>query len=370
MATIYLDNQATTPLAPEVFEAMVPWLRDEFGNPHSAHAPGRKAAAAVAAAREQVSSLMPSGGQLIFAGSATEALNLAFGKAGTSFKDGRDQIIVLDTEHAAVRDTALWYGGHGFEVVLHPVGQDGLVDLDALESCLGERTALVAAMLVNNEIGVIQPVEEIAELAHRVGAVMLCDAVQGYGRLALPGNVDMIALSGHKIYGPKGIGALWVADGIVLPPLIHGGGQEAGIRSGTLSPALCAGLGRAAQLCADRLDEDKTHISALADRARALFANWTVNGSLEHRYPGNLNIRRDGLDVARLMSDVRGVAFSAGSACASGSGRPSHVLTALGLEPAQVKSSIRLGFGRYNNEEEIDRAAELINRAAGDQLNG
>ena len=205
-------------------------------------------------------------------------------------------------------------------------------------------------------------------MAHRAGALMLCDAVQGFGRIALPQEADLIALSGHKIYGPKGIGALWVRDGIDVPPLIHGGGQEQGIRSGTLSPALCAGLGVAAKLCAERREEDRAHIAGLADRARSLFGAWTVNGSLDQRYPGNLNIRRDGLDVARLMSDVRGVAFSAGSACASGSGRPSHVLAALGLEPAQIKSSIRLGFGRYNNIEEVERAAHLINQAAENQL--
>ena len=223
-------------------------------------------------------------------------------------------------------------------------------------------------MLVNNEIGVIQPVEQITERAHRAGALMLCDAVQGFGRIDIPQQADLIALSGHKIYGPKGIGALWVRNGIDIPPLIHGGGQEQGIRSGTLSPALSAGLGAAATICAKRREEDMHHVANLAETAHGLFGAWTVNGSLNHRYPGNLNIRRDGLDVGRLMSDVRGVAFSAGSACASGSGRPSHVLAALGLEPAQIKSSIRLGFGRYNTIEEVERAAHLINEAAGEQL--
>ncbi len=197
---------------------------------------------------------------------------------------------------------------------------------------------------------------------------MLCDVVQGYGRVDIPGNIDMAAISAHKIYGPKGIGALWVRDDISLPPLIHGGGQEQGIRSGTLSPALCAGFGQAAALCAERKSIDAAHIQALADKARACFADWKINGAIYQRYMGNLNIRRDGVDVARLMSDVRGVAFSAGSACASGSGRPSHVLAALGLEPAEIKSSIRLGFGRYNSLEDIEMAAKYINEAVEAQL--
>ena len=366
MTPIYLDNQATTPLAPEVFDAMLPWLKDNFGNPHSPHVIGRQAAAAVEVAREQVAALLPKNGRVIFTGSATEAINLAMGAARA--RPGRDQIAVVDTEHAAVRDTALWYQTQGFETTLLPVDHEGLVDLEELEACLGSKTALVGAMLVNNEIGVIQPVAKIADMAHSAGALLLCDAVQGFGRVDLPAEADLIALSGHKIYGPKGIGALWVRDGVELPPLIHGGGQEQGVRSGTLSPALCVGMGTAARLCGERRQADMAHIEGLAEKARSLFADWTVNGSLEQRYAGNLNIRRDGLDVARLMSDVRGVAFSAGSACASGSGRPSHVLAALGLEPAQIKSSIRLGFGRYNSIDEVEQAARLINEAAGKQL--
>jgi cysteine desulfurase len=277
---------------------------------------------------------------------------------------GRNKIIVLATEHAAVRDTALAYVKQGFDVQLHPVQSNGLVDLDALDACIDSKTALVGAMLVNNEIGVIQPVEAIADLAHARGALMLCDAVQGYGRVKIPANIDMAAVSAHKIYGPKGIGGLWVRNDVKIPSLIHGGGQEQSVRSGTLSPALCAGMGVAASLCISRAENDTKHIEALAKHSLQLFSDWTVNGSRTHRYPGNLNIRRKGLDVARLMSDVRGVAFSAGSACASGSGRPSHVLTAIGLESTEVKSSIRLGFGRYNSLEDIEMAANLINKAA------
>ncbi|MEW4466826.1 cysteine desulfurase family protein [Parasphingorhabdus sp. JC815] len=365
---IYLDNQATTPLAPEVFDVMVPWLRDNFGNPHSSHILGRKAAAIVDLARDQVAGLLPKDGTVLFTGTATEALNTGFGAVHAAKAKGRNKIIILESEHAAVRDTAMSYAKRGFMVERHAVGPDGIVSLEQLRASIDDKTALVAAMLVNNEIGVIQPVEEIAELAHQNGALMLCDVVQGYGRIAIPGNIDIAAISAHKIYGPKGIGALWVRGGIDLPPLIYGGGQEEGIRSGTLSPALCAGFGQAAALCKKRWDSDAAHIAALADKARSCFADWTVNGSIAHRYPGNLNIRRDGLDVARLMSDVRNVAFSAGSACASGSGSPSHVLAALGLEPARIKASIRLGFGRYNSLKDIEIAAKYINEAVEVQL--
>ena len=244
------------------------------------------------------------------------------------------------------------------------MGSDGLVDLDQARAAIGGDTALVAAMLVNNEIGVIQPVDAIADMAQRAGALFLCDAVQGYGRVPLPQNADMIAISAHKIHGPKGIGALWVRSGVDIEPLIHGGGQEMGLRSGTLSPALCAGFGAAAKTALVRQAQDAAHVAGLWAKAFELFDGWAINGSHDHRYRGNLNLRRDGLDVARLLSDVRGVSFSAGSACASGSGRPSHVLSALGLSTAQVRSSIRLGFGRYTTVDELERAAHLINTAA------
>lgn len=369
---IYLDYQATTPLAPEAYAAMLPWLGGPesaggWANPHSAHLLGRKASAAVEVARGQIDALMPKGGRVIFTSSATEALNLAIRGALPALAPRR-RIVTIATEHAAVRDTCLWLEAQGHDVVLLPVDCDGLVDMPAARAAITPDTALVAAMLVNNEIGVIQPIEVLSDLAHAAGALFVCDAVQGFGRVALPQAADMIAVTAHKIHGPKGIGALWVREGTALEPLIHGGGQEQGLRSGTLSPALCAGFGAAAKLAAQRAEEDAAHVAWLRDRALELFAGWQVNGSLSQRYPGNLNLRRDGLDVARLMSDVRGVAFSAGSACASGSGRPSHVLTALGLSSAEVRSSIRLGFGRYTGIDEIERAAHLIVDAANRQM--
>lgn len=364
---IYLDYQATTPLAPEAFDAMVPWLRDQFANPHSSHRAGRAAAAAVEVAREQILAAMAAPeGRLVFTSGATEALNIAI-QGAARLASGRNKIVTIATEHAAVRDTVLALEALGYEAVLLPVHRDGLVNLDAARAAIDSDTALVAAMLVNNEVGVIQPVAMLAELAHAAGALFLCDAVQGFGRIELPQNVDMIALSAHKIHGPKGIGALWLRDGLNVPPLMHGGGQEQGVRPGTLSPALCAGFGAAARLMIERREPDAAHVEALWQCATELFYTWTINGSVEARYRGNLNMRRYGIDGARLISDCRNIAFSLGSACASGSGRPSHVLQAIGLSGKEAKSSVRLGFGRYTSKDELERAAEAINKAADSQ---
>ncbi|MGN6497778.1 MAG: cysteine desulfurase family protein [Tsuneonella sp.] len=355
---IYLDYQATTPLAPEAREAMLPWLggpaEEGFGNPHSPHRMGRAARAAVELAREQVAALLPTNGRVIFTSGATEAINLAI--RGTA---GEGPVAVSSIEHAAVLDTA---GAAGPRHVL-AVDPEGIC---RPKQALPEGTRLVCVMQVNNEIGTIQPACEWQARARDSGALYLCDAVQAYGKIAVA-DADLIAISAHKFYGPKGIGALWVRDGVDLAEVQTGGGQEFGLRSGTLSPALIAGMGAAAKLANEALDSGAEHVRTLWQRARTLFGGWTLNGSAEARWHGNLNIRREGLDVNRLMSDCRKVMFSAGSACASGSGRPSHVLKAIGLSDAQAKSSIRLGFGRYTTLAEIEEAAALINAAAAAQ---
>ena len=338
---------------------MRPWFEREHANPHSAHRPGRGAKAAVEVARDQLATLLPPGGRIAFTSGATEALNWAI----KGVCPGR--IVTLATEHAAVLDTVAALASEGREVVVLPVQCDGIVDLDAARAAIVPGTALVAAMLVNNEIGVIQPIAELADLAHAAGALFLCDAVQGYGRVPIPETCDFVAVSAHKIHGPKGIGALWVRDGVSLRPLLHGGGQEALGRSGTLSPALCAGFGVAARLMVERREEDGRHVEALWHAARdRLDASWIVNGSVERRYHGNLNIRRPGLDVARLMSECRDIALSAGSACASGSGRSSHVLRALGLTEAEARSSIRIGFSRDTSGRAMIEALDRIDAAA------
>lgn len=248
------------------------------------------------------------------------------------------------------------------------VGADGQVDLDEAADAIDPKTALVAAMLVNNEIGTIQPVAALAELAHAVGAVMLCDAVQGFGRVEFP-EADLIAVSAHKVHGPKGVGGLWIRKGHEPAALLHGGGQEAGLRSGTLSPALCVGFGAAARLANERCARDAAHVERLFEVALAtLGPGWMLNGGIEQRYRGNINLRRDGLDAARLVGDLRNLAFSLGSACASGSGRPSHVLRAIGLSDRQARSSIRLGFGRMTGEAELVSACRTIAVAADEQL--
>lgn len=355
---IYLDYQATTPLAPEARDAMLRWLDGPggtgFGNPHSPHRMGRQAKAAIEMAREQVAALFPAGGKVIFTSGATEAINLAIRGSG---QDG--SVSVSAIEHAAVLDTARAAGSCH---VLN-VAQDGQCNT---RQDLPADTRLVCLMQVNNEIGTIQPTVEWHRKAKQHNALYFCDAVQAYGRIEVTG-ADMIAISAHKFHGPKGVGALWVRDGVGLEEVQTGGGQEFGLRSGTLSPALIAGMGAAAAEAKDRMEQDREHIEMLWDTARGLFADWTVNGSEEARWHGNLNIRRKGLDVNRLMSDVRDVMFSAGSACASGSGRTSHVLEAIGCSKAQAKASIRLGFGRYTTQEEIEQAAARINMAAKEQ---
>ena len=366
---IYLDYQATTPVAPEVAETMKPWIEGKFANPHSPSRWGREAAAAIEVARKQVTQAIGlDGGNVAFTGSATEALNWAIKGSMEKAQKGRNRIVTVATEHAAVLDTCEWLGGSGYDVTRLPVGLDGRLNLDQLRQALDERVALVAVMLVNNEIGVIQPIAEVAALAHDAGALMLCDAVQGLGRVLIPNGADLIAVSAHKIHGPKGIGALWMREGAEPSPLIHGGGQEMGIRSGTLSPMTCAGFGEAAKLASERRDADREHVQQLWNAALdELGPDWIVNGSLDDRYHGNLNIRREGLDATRLISDLRDIAFSLGSACASGSGRPSHVLRAIGLTDREARSSIRLGFGRYTTEEELVSAVRRIGAAANAQ---
>ncbi|HXG99811.1 MAG TPA: cysteine desulfurase family protein [Sphingomicrobium sp.] len=364
---IYLDYQATTPLAPEVAAAMQPWLIEKFANPHSPSRWGREAAAAIEVARDQIlTAAALDEGRFVFTSSATEALNWAI--KGTAERSERRKLVTIATEHAAVLDSMEWLEGRGYQVVRLAVGRDGLVDLAAAEEAIDAKTALVAAMLVNNEIGVIQPIAELAAIAHNAGAAMLCDAVQGFGRMDLPEGADLITISGHKIHGPKGIGGLWIRKGFEPSPLLHGGAQEQGLRSGTLSTALCAGLGEAARLSVERRDADTAHVQKLSELALAtLGEGWILNGSADARYAGNLNLRFETLDGARLISDLRNLAFSLGSACASGSGRPSHVLRALGLSDREARASIRLGFGRYTGEEELVLACRRITFAAREQ---
>ena len=366
---IYLDYQATTPVAPEVARAMEPWIEDKFANPHSPSRWGHEAAAAIEVARKQVEKALDlKGGSVAFTGSATEALNWALKGTVEQAPKGRNRIITVATEHAAVLDTCEWLAGRDVDLTILPVDEEGRLDLDLLERELDERVLLVSVMMVNNEIGVRQPLTAISEIVHQAGALVLSDAVQALGRVELCHGPDLVAISAHKIHGPKGIGALWMRKGAEPAPLIHGGGQERGLRSGTLSPALCIGFGAAARLADERCTRDFDHVQRLWKAAvQALGPGWIINGSTAHRYHGNLNIRREGVDAARLIADLRDIAFSLGSACASGSGRPSHVLRALGLDYREARSSVRLGFGRYTTQHELVDACHRLAKAAVEQ---
>lgn len=366
---IYLDYQATTPVAPEVARAMQPWIEEKFANPHSPSRWGHEAAAAIEVARRQIEKAMGlKGGSVAFTGSATEAINWALKGTVEKAPEGRNRIITVATEHAAVLDSCEWLAGQGVDLTVLPVQANGRLDLDLLARELDNRVLLVAVMMVNNEIGVTQPITEISDMAHKVGALMFCDAVQAFGRFELWEGPDLVAISAHKIHGPKGIGALWMRKGSEPAPLIHGGGQEQGLRSGTLSPELCVGFGAAAKLADERSTRDFDHVQRLWKAAvHALGPGWIINGCPDCRYHGNLNIRRQGLDGARLIADLRDIAFSLGSACASGSGRPSHVLRALGVDYRESRSSIRLGFGRYTKQHELVEACKRIAAAAVEQ---
>ncbi|MBU7587747.1 MAG: aminotransferase class V-fold PLP-dependent enzyme [Sphingopyxis terrae] len=353
---IYLDYQATTPLAPEAREAMLRWLGDDgdsFANPASTHKAGRAAAAAVEVARDQVAALLPRGGRVIFTSGATEALNWALFCGARAMPGG---VAGLSIEHAASLQCL-----ERLDAAILPVDAAGL----ALppDAALIPAGGIVATMLVNNEVGTIQPVADFAAAAHAKNSLLLCDAVQGFGRIAIPEGPDLIAVSAHKIHGPKGIGALWIRDGVDLPPLMLGGAQEQGLRSGTVSPALCAGFGAAAALAADRLEVDAAHVERLWSLAMDMLPEWTINGAESQRYHGNLNIRREGVNGLRLMSDARGVAFSLGSACGSGSGKVSHVLRAMGMSEADARASIRLGWGRYTSEQALRDGLNAIKDA-------
>ena len=352
---IYLDYQATTPLAPEAREAMLRWLAgDGVGNPSSAHKAGRAAAAAVEVARDQVAALLPKGGRVFFTSGATEALNWALLRGAKAMPGG---VAGLSIEHAGSLQCL-----ERLNATILPVDGAGLA-LPPDDALIPE-SGIVATMLVNNEVGTIQPVADFAAAAHAKNSLLLCDAVQGYGRVAIPDGPDMIAISAHKIHGPMGIGALWVKDGVDLPPLMFGGAQEQGMRSGTVSPALCAGFGAAAALAAERFDKDVGHVERLWSLAMDMLPEWTINGAANPRYHGNLNIRREGVNGLRLMSDARNVAFSLGSACGSGSGKVSHVLRAMGVSEADARASIRLGWGRYTSEQELRDGLSAIKDAA------
>lgn len=369
--SIYLDYQATTPADPAVVAAMEPFWTQKFGNPHSQHRHGWEAEAAVEVARRKIAALAGAAPEaVVFTSGATEANNLAL--KGVMAAATRRRIVTLATEHSCVLESARWLESKGHGLTVLGVGADGLVDLDALSAALGEDVALVSVMAVNNEIGVIQPLAEIAARAHAAGALFHCDAAQGYGKIPLDMaalGIDLMSLSAHKVYGPKGIGALLVRPGVALEPQMHGGGQEGGgLRSGTLPAPLAVGFGKAAELASVHMEADRAHADALWDAfLAALPVPYAINGDTAHRWKGNLNIRFEGLDGDRLIADLRRVSISSGAACASAKGRLSHVLEALGLTRLQAKASLRIGWGRFSTVEDVRSAAAMIGDAVAAQ---
>jgi cysteine desulfurase len=374
-APVYLDYQATTPTDPRVVAAMLPYFTEKFGNPHStSHHFGREAAEAVERARGDVAALIGAEArEIVFTSGATESNNAAIKGAVRFMRDerrsDRDRIVTVATEHKCVLETCRQLEREGFSLTVMPVKSDGLLDLAALADAIGPRTALVSVMAVNNEIGTIQDLAAIGALCRARGILFHSDAAQAAGKVPLDVDamgIDLLSISGHKLYGPKGIGALYVRrrPRVRLAPLIDGGGQERGFRSGTLPTPLCVGLGVA---CAIARDEMAAEAARLVELRRRFFAalhrripGMRLNGSGEQRVAGNLNIGFPGIDAEKLLEACATVAASTGSACSSASIEPSYVLRALGLDAAAARASFRLCVGRFTTVPEIDFAADAL----------
>jgi len=372
-APIYLDHHATTPTDARVVEAMLPYFAQEFGNAAShTHAYGWRAEAAVELARESLARGVGASDprELVFTSGATESNNLALLGAAEALRGRRSQLVALATEHSSVLDPLRALARRGFELRELPVSGSGLVDPDDVARAVSDRTALVSVMWANNEVGVLQPIEAIARVCRERGVLLHCDAAQAVGKLrveATASGVDLLSFTAHKLYGPKGVGALYVRSGrprVRLEPILHGGGHEGGLRSGTLPVPLIVGFARALELAlAERVEEAKRLASLrdhLLDRLRAGLAGVFVNGDLERRLPNNLNVGFEGVSADALMAGLPELALSAGSACSSARPEPSHVLKALGLPDDAVKASIRIGLGRTNTLAEIDAAADRL----------
>jgi cysteine desulfurase len=373
---IYLDYHATTPVDPRVRDAMLPYFCEQFGNPASkTHAFGWRAAEAVQAAREQVAAFVGvSAREVVFTSGGTEANNLAVQGIARARRGRGDHIVTVATEHRSVIDAAAHLRHEGFRVTLLPVGEDGLLDLDRLAEVADEKTVLVSVMVGNNEIGVVQPLADIAAVAHRRGALVHTDAVQGAGKIPVDLaalDVDLASISAHKMYGPKGVGALIVRrrkPAIALDPLFHGGHQELGIRSGTLNVPAIVGFGRAAEIAGAELAAEVETLGALRDRLLDRLqplGGIRVNGSLERRLPQNLNISIEAVEPEALVMSLGDIAVSTGAACASGSAEPSHVLKALGVPDDLARASLRFGLGRFTTAEEVEIVGERLVQVIG-----
>lgn len=368
---IYLDYQSTTPCDPRVVEAMLPYFTQHFGNPHSRnHDFGWQAEEATEQARQQVANIIgASPKEIVFTSGATEANNLALKGTLDFYGDKKNHIITCTTEHKCVLDTCRNLEQKGYKVTYLPVQKNGLIDLQALEAAITDATLLVSIMAAHNEIGVVQPLKEIGALCRKRGVFFHTDAAQAVGKIPMnvdEMNIDLMSISGHKLYGPKGVGALYVRrkPRVRVLAQMNGGGQERGMRSGTLSPALCVGLGKACELAAQEMDQENQRLKDLRDqfyeKITTNLPEVYLNGDLNQRLAGNLNISFAYVEGEGLMMGIKELAVSSGSACTSASLEPSYVLKALGVGEDLAHTSLRIGFGRFTTKEEVDFAADKI----------
>jgi cysteine desulfurase len=373
---VYLDHNATTPLAPEVLEAMLPYLREDFGNPSSIHQFGRRAKAAIQSARETVAGFLSSAAnEIVFTASGTEADNLAIlgvVAAEEEEKRPRRHLVTTAVEHHAILNAMRHLEKKGYEVTYLPVDRSGRVREQALEGALRRDTLLVSVMTANNETGVVQPVRELARLSHEAGALLHTDAVQACGKLPVDVSeslVDLLSLSAHKFYGPKGVGALYVRQGTPIRPVFRGGGQERARRPGTENVAGIVGLAEAALLAGARLAEESTRLETLRKDLESSVLREIegshLNGEGSERTPNTANFRFDGVDGEELVKrlDREGFALSTGAACSAGAIAPSHVLLAMGLSPVEVQGSVRVSLGRSTRPEDVRTFAAALRAA-------
>jgi len=369
---IYMDNHATTPMDPRVLEAMLPYFMEKFGNAASRNHPfGWTAEEAVENAREQVAKLIgATAKEIIFTSGATESDNLAIKGVAEMYREKGNHIITAVTEHKAVLDTCKRLEKNGYRVTYLPVQKDGLVDLEELKHAIDDKTILVTIMAANNEIGVLQPWREIGKICRERGVLFHTDGVQAVGKVPIDvnkDNIDLMSITAHKIYGPKGVGALYVRrknPRVQISAIIDGGGHERGMRSGTLNVPGIVGLGKACELAREEMAKEGAHLASLRDRLRdrvmGRLDETYINGSMEHRLPGNLNISFAYVEGESLLMGINDVAVSSGSACTSATLEPSYVLKALGTGDDLAHSSIRFGIGRFNNEAEVDYVADRV----------
>jgi cysteine desulfurase len=368
---VYLDNQATTPVDPRVLEAMLPFFKEKFGNPHSrSHAYGWEAEEAVEKSRAQVASIIGADAkEVIFTSGATESNNLAIKGVAHFHKDRKNHIITVVTEHKCVLDSCRHLQQEGFDVTYLPVQENGLLDLDVLRAAFTDQTVLVSVMGVSNEIGVIQPLAEIGAICREKGAYVLTDCAQAVGKIPLDVNemnIDLMSISGHKMYGPMGIGALYVRrrPRVRLQALINGGGQERGMRSGTLPAPLCVGFGEACRIAEAEMSDEIERVRMLARKLHKgvdeRIPDVILNGDPDQRVAGNLNLSFSYVEGESLMMAIKDLAVSSGSACTSASLEPSYVLRALGVDEEMAHTSIRFGIGRFTTEAEIDFAVDTL----------